>query len=144
MKSPKSICLLITSLFITSCATLDGPTYSEIPQTIESGKSRVVVLRAPALKGLAWPSHFYVDGKLFAMLNNHGFAYTDVPPGTHVVSTGPQKNPTFRADTVSMEEGKTYFFRLKRGNPDVFFLILPDEAQKMLNNQNFRYQPLKD
>ena len=134
---------LLTLLSLISCATLEGPKYSELPQTIEQGKARVVAFRVWSGTGGVWPAHFYVDGKLFAELANGGLGYIEVEPGMHRVSTGPASNPTFKSVDITTQAGKVYFVRLVRGMPDTFEEVDDDETVKMLMSSDFRYQPLK-
>lgn len=136
------IFLFFIMVLMASCASLKGPKYSEIPQTIEHGKTRIVAFRVWSGTGAVWPSHFYIDGKLFAVLNNGGFGYIEVTPGMHQVSAGPENNPTFNSVEIATEDGKVYFVRLRRGMPDAFGEVPPDETLKMLMGSDFKYQPL--
>ncbi|MEY4590862.1 MAG: hypothetical protein RL497_2938 [Pseudomonadota bacterium] len=103
-------CIYFTlAITLSGCASLNGPKYSSLPELKRDGASTLVIYRVPSLKGAAWPHHIYINGQLVAKLNSGGITSILVYPGNHIVSQGPENDPTFKKVAIAFESGKTYY-----------------------------------
>lgn len=119
----KKVFLIIIPFVLMSCATIQGPLYSDVDMTIPEGKARIVVYRIWSGTGAIYTAGFFLNGEKVAELNNGGFNYVFVDPGKYVVSHGPDKNPYHKKVTViATSSGSSYFVGLQRGLPDDIYL----------------------
>lgn len=85
-------CFSMAVLFLAllSCTSLEGPEYNESFESVSPSKSLVIVFRKVSLAGAPWHAPFFVDKKMFTILENGGFGVVEIEPGKHTISYGPE------------------------------------------------------